>query len=124
MIEVRARIKSARLHYSIHTRRKYEQPPPRDPPIVLCLNGNERQLGVSWGVQGAQATLMTRLQASPWVNSIRYAVPILVTTDVLSLITLFHLGLCARLPAAREAKTGSAAWECGPPGGCIIMLIR
>lgn len=116
MIEERARIKSARLHYSIHKRRKPEQPPPRDSPIVLCLPENGRQLEVSWGVQATQATLMTRLKASSWVNSIRYAVPILVTTDVLSLITLFHLGLCARLPAASEGKTGSAAWECGRPG--------
>lgn len=62
--------------------------------------------------------LMTGVRASPWVNSIRYAVPIRVTSDVLSLITLFHLGLCARFVRGRlEAWSGCEEGKEGMDGG-------
>lgn len=56
--------------------------------------------------------------AVPWVNAIRYVVPILVTTDVLSLITLFHLYLYARLPTGPKCKARSVAWEEGGQRVC------
>lgn len=60
-------------------------------------------------VQSASDLADDEAEAVPWVNSICYAVPITVTTDVLSLITLFHLYLYARLRVVRKCKARSVA---------------